>query len=151
MEAMEQRAHQGRNIKKLREMLGIKQETLASSLGWNQKKMSVLEQKEQIDLPVLDLEQISAILNIPVEVITNFDEDKAIQFISNTINNNNSDHAVMYGAALYNSFPNFNPVEKWLETLDEIKKLNEDKIALYERMLEDKENMIQQLQALLKK
>lgn len=149
MEAMEPRVHQGRNIKKLREMLGIKQETLASELGWNQKRMSVLEQKEQIDLPVL--EKISAILNIPVEVITNFDEDKAIQFISNTINNNNSDHAVMYGAALYNSFPNFNPVEKWLETLDEIKKLNEDKIALYERMLEEKELMIKRLEALLNK
>ncbi len=144
MEAMEPRIHQGRNIKKLREMLGIKQETLASELGWNQKKMSVLEQKEHIDLPVL--EKISAVLNVPVEAITHFDEDRAIHFISNTVNN--SDNATMYGPFVFDSFPNFNPVEKWLETLEEIRKLNEDKTALYERMLQEKENMIQQLQAL---
>ena len=148
---MEAMVHQGRNIKKLREMLGIKQEALAYELGedWNQKKVSLLEQKEIIDLPVL--EKISAILNIPVEVIKNFDEDKAIQFISNTINNNNNDNAVMYGPALYNSFPNFNPVEKWIETLEEIRKLNEEKTALYERMLQEKEGLIRRLEALLNK
>ncbi|OJU74867.1 MAG: transcriptional regulator [Bacteroidetes bacterium 47-18] len=124
---MEAMVHQGRNIKKLREMLGIKQETLASELGWNQKRISVLEQKEQIDLPVL--EQISAILNIPVEVITNFDEDKAIH----NINNNFHDHAVQN---------QFNPMEKIIE-------LYEEKTALYERMLQEKEGLIQRLEALL--
>lgn len=44
---MEQKIHQGRNVKRLREMLGIKQEALAYALGeeWNQKKVSLLEQK----------------------------------------------------------------------------------------------------------
>ena len=39
--------HQGRNIKRFREMLGIKQDALAYELGedWNQKKISLLEQK----------------------------------------------------------------------------------------------------------
>ena len=42
--------HHGRNIKRFREMLGIKQDTLAVALGeeWNQKKISILEQKETI-------------------------------------------------------------------------------------------------------
>jgi len=37
---MEQKIHQGRNIKRFREMLGIKQEALAFDLGeeWNQEK-----------------------------------------------------------------------------------------------------------------
>lgn len=89
--------------------------------------MSVLEQKEQIDLPVL--EQISAILNVPVEAIKNFNEDKAIH----NINNNFHDHAIQN---------QFNPLEKIIE-------LYESKIALYERMLEDKESMIQRLEGLL--
>lgn len=40
--------HQGRNIKRFREMLGIKQDALTYELGedWNQKKISLLEQKE---------------------------------------------------------------------------------------------------------
>jgi hypothetical protein len=39
--------HQGRNVKRFREMLGIKQEALAYELGsdWNQNKISLLEQK----------------------------------------------------------------------------------------------------------
>jgi hypothetical protein len=37
---MEQKIHQGKNVKRFREMLGIKQEALAFDLGndWNQKK-----------------------------------------------------------------------------------------------------------------
>ena len=43
--------HEGRNVKRIREMLGIKQETLAYELGddWNQKKISLLEQKEPLN------------------------------------------------------------------------------------------------------
>ena len=39
--------HKGRNIKRFREMLGIKQDVLAAELGddWNQQKVSLLEQK----------------------------------------------------------------------------------------------------------
>ena len=48
---MEKTIHQGRNIKRFREMLGIKQEGLALELGddWNQRKISLLEQKEVIE------------------------------------------------------------------------------------------------------
>ncbi len=56
---MEKKVHEGRNVRRFREMLGIKQETLAYELGddWNQKKISVLEQKETIDASLL--QQIS--------------------------------------------------------------------------------------------
>lgn len=48
---MEHQIHQGRNVKRFREMQGIKQEALAFDLGdeWNQKKISLLEQKEVIE------------------------------------------------------------------------------------------------------
>lgn len=54
---MEHKIHQGRNVKRFREMLGIKQEALALDLGddWNQKKVSLLEQKEIIEEPLLNL------------------------------------------------------------------------------------------------
>ncbi|XLL71686.1 XRE family transcriptional regulator, partial [Myroides odoratimimus] len=81
---MEHKIHQGRNVKRFREMLGIKQEVLAFDLGddWNQKKISLLEQKEIIDNNLL--QQISKVLKIPVEAIENFDEEQAINIISNT-------------------------------------------------------------------
>ncbi|MDF2382180.1 helix-turn-helix transcriptional regulator [Nostoc ellipsosporum NOK] len=128
--------HEGRNVKRFREMLGIKQEALASDLGedWNQKRVSLLEQKESID-PAL-LQQISAALKIPVEAFQNFDEDAAINIIANTITNNDN-------SAVVNQNPIFHPIEKLIQ-------LHEEKIALYERMLKEKDDMIARLEGLVK-
>lgn len=73
--------HEGRNLKRFRELLGIKQEFLAFELGseWNQQKVSFFEQREKIDADILD--QVSAILKIPVKAIRSFDEEKAITVI----------------------------------------------------------------------
>ena len=134
---MPNKIHQGRNIKRFREMLGIKQEALAFELGddWNQKKISLLEQKETIE-PAL-LQQLSGALKIPVEAFENFDEEKVINIISN----NSFDNCAQPASIFYNS--TINPVEKWIEALEEIKRLNaellkekNDKIAMLERMLE---------------
>jgi transcriptional regulator with XRE-family HTH domain len=48
---MNEKIHHGRNIKRFREMMGIKQEALAHELGedWSQKKISLLEQKEEVE------------------------------------------------------------------------------------------------------
>src|SRR5690349_10481719 len=133
--------HEGRNVKRFREMMGIKQEALAFELGedWNQKKVSLLEQKEQIEPNIL--EQVAKILKVPVEAFQNFDEEQAINIISNTVNNN--DHAT--GNSLFNYYPTINPIEKWIEALDEIKRLNaallkekDDRIAMMEKMMEKK-------------
>jgi transcriptional regulator with XRE-family HTH domain len=129
--------HEGRNVKRFREMLGIKQDALAADLGddWNQQKISLLEQKETIDDPVL--QQVAAALKIPAEAIQNFDEDSAINIISNTFH----DEAVAY-AEQYKC--QFNPIDK-------IVQLHEEKIALYERMLKEKDEMMERLEKLIKK
>ncbi|MCR4029352.1 MULTISPECIES: helix-turn-helix domain-containing protein [Flavobacterium] len=130
----EKKIHQGRNIKRFREMLGIKQEALAFELGedWNQKKISLLEQKELIENNILD--QVAKILKVPVEAIENFDEDSAINIISNTFNNH--DHSSpQFANAIYNS-PNINPLDKMVE--------------LYERMLQQQKEMIEKLEKLIK-
>lgn len=123
--------HQGRNIKRFREMLGIKQEALAFELGddWNQKKVSLLEQKETVESDILA--QVAKILKVPAEAIENFDEEQAVNIISNTVNNN--DNAT--GNSLYSYQPTFNPIDKMVE--------------LYERMLEQQKEMIEKLERLL--
>jgi hypothetical protein len=47
----EEEKHQGRNLKRFREMLGVKQEYLADRLGpgWSQKRISILEGKRILD------------------------------------------------------------------------------------------------------
>jgi len=128
--------HEGRNLKRFREMLGIKPDVLAFELGsdWNQQRVSILEQREKIDSDIL--EQVSAILKIPVEAIRNFDEEKAVNIISNTFNDNafvSTGHTATF---------NINPIE-------EIRKLHDEKMALYERMLKEKDEMMGRLERLI--
>ena len=134
---MEQKIHQGRNIKRFREMLGIKQEALAFDLGddWNQKKISMLEQKDVIEDHLL--KEISNILKIPVEAIQNFEEEQAVNVIANTFGSNGIGYQ-------RNDNATFNPIEQVI-------KLHEEKIALYERMLKEKDEMMQRLEKLISK
>lgn len=130
---MNEKIHQGRNVKRFREMLGIKQEGLAIALGddWNQKKVSLLEQKETIEDDLL--EQVARVLKVPVEAIKNFDEQAAINIVSNTFHDF-KDNSI---ASAMNYQCSFNPIDKVVE--------------LYERMLKDKTDMIEKLEELLLK
>ena len=129
----EKSIHEGRNVKRIREILGVKQDSLAFDLGLSQQAISQLEQKEALDADML--ERIAKVLKVPVEAIKNFDEQAAINIISNTFNNNSHDSSSFYSSAL-NYQPTFNPIDKVVE--------------LYERMLKDKNEMIDRLEALLK-
>jgi transcriptional regulator with XRE-family HTH domain len=127
--------HEGRNVKRIREMLGVKQESLASALGFNQQNISLLGQKETIEPDIL--QEISNALKVPVEAIKNFDEEKTIYNISCKF----SDNAVNNNAI---NIQNINPIEKWIEALEENKKLYErlvqverEKVALFERFIEE--------------
>jgi len=124
-----EKIHQGRNVKRFREMLGIKQEALASELGedWNQKKVSLLEQKETIESGLL--EQVSKVLKVPVEAIKNFDEMAAINIISNTFSDF-KDNAVANA-----NYCTFNPIDKIVELYDALVKSEKEKVELLERML----------------
>jgi hypothetical protein len=82
----------------------------------------LLEQKETIDEPLL--EQVAGALKMPVEAIENFDEEAAINIVSNSFH----DHA----SNTLNYQCSFNPIDKIIE-------LYESKIALYERMLKDRD------------
>ncbi|MFH6950017.1 helix-turn-helix domain-containing protein [Flavobacterium sp. FlaQc-51] len=134
---MEQKIHQGKNVKRFREMLNIKQEALAYDLGndWNQKKISMLEQKDVIEDNLL--KQISAVLKIPVEAFQNFDEEHAVNLISCSFSDN---------AMFNNKIETFNN-----NPIEEIKKLHEEKIALFERMLKEKDDMMVRLEKLIGK
>lgn len=130
---MEQKIHQGRNVKRFREMLGIKQEALAYALGedWNQKKISMLEQKEVIDSTILT--QISSSLKIPVEAFQNFDEEQAVNVISNTFTSNDTStiNAI-------NIQPTFNTVDKMVELYERLLQAEKDKVAYLEKLLNGK-------------
>jgi hypothetical protein len=100
-----------------------------------ERKISLLEQKDVIEDKLL--KQISAVLKIPVEAFQNFDEEQAVNVISNTFGNNGIGYQ-------RNDNPTFNPIEQVL-------KMHEEKIALYERMLKEKDEMMARLEKLINK
>lgn len=125
---MDKTIHQGRNVKRFREMLGIKQEGLAYMLGddWNQKKISALEQKEVIDDPLL--EQVAKLLKVPAEAIKSFDEEAAINVIGNSYHDNSTSNV--------NYHCTFNPIDKIVELYDALVKSEKEKNELLQKLLD---------------
>jgi len=137
---MEKTIHHGRNVKRFREMLGIKQEAMAFELGeeWSQRKISLLEQKEEIDEKLLA--EVSRVLKIPVDAFKNFDEETAVLNIQNNYEGSNSNAASVTNTTTNNNCT-FNPLDKIMEQMEEIKNLyaallkeKDEKIALLERL-----------------
>lgn len=109
--------HLGRKISRIRELRGMKQDTLATELGISQQAISKLEQSEEIEDSTL--EKIAKVLGVTSEAIKNFNEETVFNIIGNTYHDN---------SASLNFQCTFNPLDKLMEALDANK-------ALYERLL----------------
>lgn len=126
--------HIGRNIARIREMRGMKQETLAELLNVSQQKVSLLENSETLEDDKLI--PVAQALEISVEALKNFSEDAFFNIISNTFTSN--DESTLNAI---NPYCTFNPIDKLLEAYEENKKL-------YERLLEtekEKSRIIEEL------
>ena len=141
---MDKTIHHGRNVKRFRELFRIKQEGLAMQLGgdWNQKKISILEGKEEIDDALL--EQIGKVLHIPMDAIKNFDEETAVINIQNNYEGANSGSGTITGGGIHtqNNECTFNPLEKYIEAVDEIRKLYADLLQAKEEQVKLMERLI---------
>ncbi|MGF7077156.1 transcriptional regulator with XRE-family HTH domain [Mucilaginibacter sp. 3215] len=122
-------------------ILRLKQEALAIALGdeWSQKRISLLESKEVIEPELLS--KVAQALRVPEEAIKNFDEEKAIYNIQNNYEGANAGSGALGQYQNYHDCT-FNPLEKWLEVLDENKKL-------YERLLNSEREKVEILKQTL--
>ncbi|HEX8575667.1 MAG TPA: helix-turn-helix transcriptional regulator [Flavobacterium sp.] len=119
--------HIGRNIGRLRELRGIKQDELAFAIGVSQQAISYIENSETVDDE--KLVEVAKALGVTPEAIKNFSEENVINYFNNFYDNsaNNSQGAI--GEGTFNNSCIFNPIEKLIEAYEENKKL-------YERLLE---------------
>ncbi len=108
-----QNIHHGKNVKKVREIIGMKQETLATKLDITQQAISQLEQKEIIDHAFL--KDVAKAMNVSTDIIERMTEDAANNFI-NTFNDTSA----------FNYQCTFNPLEKYVEAVEENKRLYEE-------------------------
>lgn len=135
MEAAVKKSNHGANVRRWREWRNINQDVLAEQIGVSQATLSGYEKKDKIEQEIL--EKIAKALDIPVEAITELEQGTAINIFSGTFSDFKDN------AAIFNSYPTFNPIDKVIELYDE-------KIALYERMLKEKEQAISLLHDVLK-
>lgn len=124
--------HHGYNSKRLREILGVKQEDLAERMGVSQQTVSRFEQAEVLEEETLN--KIAEALKIPVEAIKNFSEDAAISIVANTFTDF-KDNAV---ASAMNYYPTFNAMDKIVDLFERLLKAEQEKVALLEEVLKNR-------------
>ncbi|WP_081912642.1 helix-turn-helix domain-containing protein [Salegentibacter sp. Hel_I_6] len=127
--------HIGRKIARIRELRGMKQETLAEELGISQQSVSTLEKSETLEDE--KLESVAKILGVTKEGIENFSEESIFHNI-----NNFNDNSVNNGP-LNNFHCTFNPLDKLVEAYEENKKL-------YERLVQAEKDKVAYLENTLK-
>lgn len=110
--------HIGRKISKIRELRGMKQETLATELGISQQAISKIEQSAEVEEDALI--KIAKVLGLTADAIKNFSEEAVFNIIGNTYHDN---------SASLNYQCSFNPIDKIVELYNE-------KVALLERLLQ---------------
>lgn len=129
-ETTAKKSNHGPNVRRWREWRNVNQDTLAEQIGVSQATLSSYKKKDKLEQDILD--RIAKALDIPVEAITELEQGASINIVSSTFQDNSA----------VNHYT-FNPIEKIVELYDE-------KIALYERMLKDKEDAISLLHEVLK-
>ncbi len=127
-------AHIGRKISRIRELRGIKQETLAQEMGVSQQTVSRIETSETVEDDILA--KVAKILGVQPEAIKNFSEEAVFNYF-NTFNDSSFSNS--NGAFNANNC-NFNPLDKLMEVMEENKKL-------YERLLESEREKVDLLKA----
>lgn len=115
------RRHVGRNLQKIRVYLGMKQEALAADLGVSQQEISKIEKQEEIEGELLT--QIATVLGVSVEVIKDFDVERAIYNI-----NNIRDNTFEQGST--SIAQQFNPLDKIVELYERLLQSEREKIEL---------------------
>lgn len=122
--------HIGRNISRIRELKGMKQEALAYAIGLSQQTISSIETSEIVDKE--KLEKIAEALGVTVEAIENFSEEN----IFNYFNTFHESHGNFFGGS--NNTCNFNPLDKVVELYERLVQAEKDKNEYLEKLLNGK-------------
>jgi transcriptional regulator with XRE-family HTH domain len=125
--------HIGRNISRIRELRGMKQEALAIAIGVSQQSVSNIEGSETVEEE--KLQAIAEVLGVSAEAIKNYSDETVFNIIGNTYHDN---------ASSLNYNCTFNPLDKLVEAYEENKKL-------YERLLQAEKDKISYLEKLADK
>ncbi len=123
------RVHQGRNIKRFRNILGVKQKALAAELDMTNKHFPNQSRKKKLTKKTLS--KVAEALQIPVEAIKKMTDEAAFNIIGNTFQNDSSAYVYQYKCS-------FNPIDKVVELYERMLKAEQEKVRLLQEALRDK-------------
>lgn len=141
---------QGPNARLIRIGRNMTQEYLAVLTGMSQSKISALELQDEIDDETLN--KLAAALEVPVDFLKNFEMEEAISSYNANhndtyeINQTNSDSATGNEVIRQKDVVQQKIVEKEENNYYPLDKVTE----LYERLLKEKEQQIEELRSLLR-
>ncbi|PWB19402.1 helix-turn-helix domain-containing protein [Flavobacterium sp. HTF] len=124
--------HIGRNISRIRELRGMKQEALAIAIGVTQQYVSNLEGSESLDDEKLN--KIAEALGVSVESIKSFSDEGVVNYFNNVYDNDITDSIVNANALECT----FNPLDKVVELYERLVQAEKDKVEYLEKLLKGK-------------
>ena len=123
--------HIGRNISRIRELRGLKQEALAIAIGVSQQSVSNMEGSETIDDEKLIA--IAEVLGVSAEAIKNYSDETVLNNIQN-----NYEGSVINSGPTVNHNCTFNPLDKVVELYERLVQAEKDKVEYLEKLLKAK-------------
>lgn len=140
------RVNQGANVRKIRQILGLKQDFLAQELGVTQQIVSRWEQRRELDESTVS--RIASVLHVSPKIIQEMEENST----SICIENNTFDFESGSNSHVVNGFSdvetqNDNTI---IHPVDKIIELSKENVSLYERLLSAEKEKVVLLEQLLK-
>jgi len=125
------KSNHGSNVRRWREWRNINQDTLAEKIGVAQTTLSSYEKRDKLEPEII--EKIAKALDIPIEAITEINNDSLINIFSGTWNDN------AFASGSINN-PTFNPIDKIIELYDKLLQSEKEKVEMLQEVLRDKKN-----------
>ena len=123
--------HIGRNISRIRELRGMKQEALAIAIGVSQQSVSNIEGSEIVEEEKLQV--IAEVLGVSAEAIKNYSDETVLNNIQN-----NYEGSVINSGPTVNHNCTFNPLDKVVELYERLVQAEIDKNVYLEKLLKGK-------------
>jgi transcriptional regulator with XRE-family HTH domain len=123
--------HIGRNISRIRELRGMKQEALATAIGVSQQSVSNIEGSETVEEE--KLKAIAEVLGVSAEAIKNYSDETVLNNIQN-----NYEGSVINSGPTVNHNCTFNPLDKVVELYERLVQAEKDKVEYLEKLLKGK-------------
>lgn len=112
------KAHVGYNLRRIREIIGMKQDVLGMMMKNQIKQQTVSKWENAETIPDGLLNEFAEALGVTPDFIKNFNEEKAIYNIQNNSNNTYNDHSVGHTQTCQPNITNNESVEKVVEVFE---------------------------------